>query len=261
MSSGLRQAYAYRVPLGKLHSSPYSKVLRNAKTCHVRCTKRIKYGGLQFLVQELNFSFKQTNKKPYAVKALQKFALQYSIDINMFIAFSTTFVCQDINIEANSLEDIILINPSPCILGVFGSRREMSPVTIIQKLWHIKGSEGSAEMNMSELHLFFILRNRAYIHMHEALDAKYRQESKQRHLLKAQRHSLQFFPDFSNKAFLLQLLNTAAGSKRQGLYCDHPPNSDALAFCPNCKKKKNLPSIHLQYHHMAGQAAHVMLEQ
>lgn len=65
--------------------------------------------------------------------------------------------------------------------------------------------------------------------MHEALDAKCREESKQRHLLKAQWHSLQFFPDFSNKAFLLQLLNTAAGSKRQGLYCDHPPDSDGLA--------------------------------
>lgn len=109
-------------------------------------------------------------------------------------------------------------------------------------------------MNKSELHLFFILRNRAYIHMHEALDAKCREESKQRHLLKAQWHSLQFFPDFSNKAFLLQLLNTAAGSKRQGLYCDHPPDSDALAFCPNCKK---LPSLHLQCHHMVGQAAYV----
>lgn len=63
MSSGLRQAYAYRVPLGKLHSSPCTKVLRNAKTCHVRCTKRIKYGGLQFLVQELNFSFIQRKNK------------------------------------------------------------------------------------------------------------------------------------------------------------------------------------------------------
>lgn len=72
MSSGLRQAYAYRVPLGKLHSSRCAKVLRNAKTCHVRCTKRIKHGGLQFLVQELNFSFIQTNKEPYAMKAAQK---------------------------------------------------------------------------------------------------------------------------------------------------------------------------------------------
>lgn len=97
-------------------------------------------------------------------------------------------------------------------------------------------------MNMSELHLFFILRNRAYIHMHEALDAKCREESKQRHLLKAQWHSLQFFPDFSNKAFLLLLLNTAAGSKRQGLYCDHPPDSDALAFCPDCQKTALLTS-------------------
>lgn len=114
---------------------------------------------------------------------------------------------------------------------------------MIQTLWHIKESEGSAEMNMSELHLFFILRNRPYIHMHEALDAKYNEESKQRHLLKAQWHSLQFFPDFSNKAFLLQLLNTAAGSKRQGLYCDHPANSDALGFCPNWQKTALFTSV------------------
>lgn len=136
MSSGLRQAYAYRVPLGKLHPSLYSKVLRNAKTCHVRCSKRIKYGGLQFLVQEQFFLFTQTNKDPCAVKAVQKIVvvLQYSTDANMLIAFATTFVCQGLNEEVNSQEHIILINASPCISGVFGSRREMSPVTIIQKL-------------------------------------------------------------------------------------------------------------------------------
>lgn len=55
------------------------------------------------------------------------------------------------------------------------------------------------------------------------------------------------FPDFSYKAYLLQLLNTAAGSKRQGLYCDHPPNSDALAFCPNCQKTALLTSAAPSY--------------
>lgn len=87
-------------------------------------------------MQEQFFLFTQTNKDPCAVKAVQKIVvvLQYSTDANMLIAFATTFVCQGLNEEVNSQEHIILINASPCISGVFGSRREMSPVTIIQKL-------------------------------------------------------------------------------------------------------------------------------
>lgn len=115
-------------------------------------------------------------------------------------------------------------------------------------------------MNMSELHLFFILRNRAYIHMHEALDAKYREASKQRHLLKAQWYSLQFFPDFSNKAFFIAAVKYSSWEQETRSVLWPPAQFQILTHLLFAPVAKKLPYLHLQRHHMAGQATHVMLK-
>jgi len=71
------------------------------------------------------------------------------------------------------------------------------------------------------------------IHMDEALDVVQRERQTETSLKEAFNFFFFFFQVFQISS-LLQLLNTAAGRKIQGQYCDPPFVSDAFAFCPGC---------------------------
>lgn len=69
--------------------------------------------------------------------------------------------------------------------------------------------------------------------MHEAFDVVQRERQTETSLKKSEAFNFFFFQVFQISS-LLQLLNTAAGGKIQGQYCDPPFVSDAFAFCPSC---------------------------